>query len=149
MNSENRTNHNSPGQPSNLIRTTRNVSNPTHWKSVALSFGSNPKKSKKKMGKNYVDSYDKFRKKSQKSIDEQSNNGGDVVNVPDELKPQQVEINNLRDNILAIEQDLAAKKSNLNNKIKEMQNRLHAANQTNQLRQQQNQPTQVPQNQPV
>lgn len=123
-------------QPDTKVRTSpinmgrggpgRGHSLPYHWGSTALSFGSNPKKNKKKMSKNHVDNFQKFTKKEDKKIEE--DNGMVILNAPEQFKAEQEVINRLKDEITNMEQTIAAKKVDLNNKVKELQNKIASTN---------------------
>lgn len=94
---------------------------PYQWGSTALSFGANPKEKnkKRKMGKKVM-SFSSF---SNKAIKEQEE-ANVVLNIPEKYKAEQTAITSLKDEIANIEQQLAAKKVDLNNKVKDLQTKM-------------------------
>lgn len=76
---------------------------------------------------NYVDSFNSFSKKSTKAIKEQAAEA--PLNVPSEFQADQQKINDLKNAIVAAEQDLTQKKADLNKITQELQNKINAKNQ--------------------
>lgn len=72
----------------------------------------------------HIDSYKKFANR-EKKIQEQEGEIG-IAAVPEQFKADNDAINNLKDIIARTEQDLAAKKVELNNKVKDLQSKLAA-----------------------
>lgn len=76
---------------------------------------------------NYVDSFNSFSKKSTNAIKEQATDA--PLNVPSEFQADQQKINDLKNAIVAAEQDLTQKKADLNKITQELQNKINAKNQ--------------------
>jgi len=76
---------------------------------------------------NYVDSFKSFSKKSTAVEEQQAVQT--PINVPAEFQADQQKINDLNNAIVAAEQDLAQKKSDLNRLTQELQNKISAKNQ--------------------
>lgn len=105
----------------NLIHTSRTSSAPGHWggtKYMTGKFGANPKSKKTKKKKmSHIKDFKSFTK-----VEEQSQ----VSSIPNQFKSENDAINQLKNTIVKMEQDVAAKKLDLNNKTKMLQDKMSA-----------------------
>jgi hypothetical protein len=105
----------------NLIHTSRTSSAPRHWggtKYMTGKFGANPKSKKTKKKKmSHIKDFKSFTK-----VEEQSQ----VSSIPNQFKSENDAINQLKNTIVKMEQDVAAKKLDLNNKTKMLQDKMSA-----------------------
>ena len=105
----------------NVIYTSRASSIPRHWggsKYMTGKFGANPKSKKTKKSKmSHIIDFKSFKK-----IEEQNQ----VSSIPNQFKSENDAINQLKNTIAKMEQDIAAKKLDLNNKTKILQDKMSA-----------------------
>ncbi len=104
----------------NIIHTSRGSSIPRQWsgsKYMTGKFGANPKSKKTKKKMSHIKDFKSFTK-----VEEQTQ----VSSVPDQFKSENDAINQLKNTIAKMEQDVAAKKLDLNNKTKILQDKMSA-----------------------
>jgi len=104
----------------NLIHVSRTQSAPGHWggtKYMTGKFGANPKSKKTKKKMSHIKDFKSFTK-----VEEQSQ----VSSIPNQFKSENDAINQLKNIIVKMEQDVAAKKLDLNNKTKMLQDKMSA-----------------------